>query len=538
MIEKSVRLGRYKNGEKVLIIKFPYNRTDLKRVKLIPGRQYHPNKKVWSCRYTKANLNILKGFGWEIDPELYAKLKDGYTSMKDIKPVKDIKGLKLELYPYQKKGVAFLEAKNGSALIADEMGLGKTAQALAYTQLHPEFEKVLIIVPASLKLNWRKEARLWMDKPKVQILSGKTPYEIDSRIVIINYDILDSWIDVLISWKPELVIADEVHYIKNNKALRTKATKKLAKVVPRFIGLSGTPIVNRPIEFFNALKIIDPKLFPSYWEYVQNYCGMKHNGFGWDLTGATNTKQLHEILTNTVMIRRLKKEVLTELPDKIKNFFPLELSPTERREYEKAEHHFIEWLAETRGLDAAHKAKNAETLVQIEALKQVTAKAKLSSAITWIKDFLESNDKLVLFATHKFIISALMKEFGDIAVKLDGSTNNEDRQKAVDFFQDDPGIRLFIANIKAGGVGITLTASSNVAFLELPWTPGELVQAEDRCHRIGQKDVVNVFYLLAEETIDEKIANLLDEKRKVLDSVLDGVQTDEKSLLMELIENY
>jgi SWI/SNF-related matrix-associated actin-dependent regulator 1 of chromatin subfamily A len=162
----------------------------------------------------------------------------------------------------------------------------------------------------------------------------------------------------------------------------------------------------------------------------------------------------------------------------------------------------------------------------------------MKHAISWISNFLESGEKLVVFATHKFVIDALMKEFEERAVKIVGGMSSTKRQQSIDKFTNEPETLLFVGNIEAAGHSINLTVASNVAFLELPWTPGELVQAEDRCHRIKQKDTVNVYYLLAEQTIEERIAELLDEKRKVLDSVLDGVQTDETSLLMELIENY
>ena len=220
---------------------------------------------------------------------------------------------------------------------------------------------------------------------------------------------------------------------------------------------------------------------------------------------------------------------------------PIQLLNT--TEYQGAEADFIAFIRETKGDEAAIRALNARAFTEIEVLKQLSVKGKLKGVIEWIKDFLTVSDKLVVFAIHKFVIHALMEEFKNIAVKIDGSVNLTDRQKNVDRFQKDKKIKLFIGNIKAAGIGITLTASSNVAFVELPWTPGTLVQAEDRCHRIGQKDSVNIYYLLAIGTIDERIAHLLDQKKKVLDAVLDGKRfdnryTDEESLLYDLIKEY
>ena len=378
---------------------------------------------------------------------------------------------------------------------------------------------------------------MWMEDPKVQILSGtKVNTPLIGEIIIINYDILKPWWGKLQEIKAKVLITDECHYFKNNKAQRTKAIKALGKKIPHILCLSGTPIVNRPMEGFNALKLIDPGVVGSFWDFAYRYCGAHHTGFGWDFNGASNTAELHHKLTNTVMIRRKKSDVLKDLPDKARSFLPLELS--NEKEYRKAEQNFIHWLRENKGEKAAEKASNAEALAEIEVMKQLAVKGKMKQAIEWIKDFLDVDGKLVVFATHKFVIQELMDVFGDKAVKIDGSVATEKRQGIVERFQTDDSIRLFIGNIKAAGVGITLTAASNVAFLELPWTPGELIQAEDRCHRIGQKNAVNIHYLMAINTIDQEIALMLDSKRKVLDAVLDGAAPEEGSLITELMNNY
>ena len=236
------------------------------------------------------------------------------------------------------------------------------------------------------------------------------------------------------------------------------------------------------------------------------------------------------------MLRRKKKDVLKELPAKVWSFIPMELD--NRKEYVQAENNFIKWVHETKGKDAAEKARGAEVLSSIEALKQLAVKGKLEQAMDWIEDFLQSGKKLVVFATHKFVIQTLVDEFPDISVKVDGSVSMKKRQEVVDQFQKDKKIKLFIGNIKAAGVGITLTAASDVAFLELPWTPGELEQASDRVHRIGQNDSVSIYYLLAHETIEDKIATMIDNKRKILDGILDGKETDDESLLTKLLKQF
>ncbi len=528
----------------VIAIQFPYNLDLITQVKTLPmGRKYHPKGKYWSCPISREAVQKLREWGYVLDDELIELLrcwevKSKGVTVKQVRVVgKKVRAFKKKLFPFQEEGLAFLEQKNGRALLADEMGLGKTIQSLAYLQLHPDKRLAIIVCPASLKLNWKKEIRDGLStNDTVEILQGKTPYKFDASIVIINYDILAAWADFLKKAKPLIIISDECHYFKNNKSLRTKAIKKLAKGVPHFIALSGTPVVNRPIEMYNAINIIDPYLIPNFWIYAKQYCGAKHNGFGWDFGGASNMEELHKLLCDSIMIRRLKKDVLKDLPDKVRSFVPIRLN--NRNLYERVENNFIHFIKETKGAEAAERVSTAQVLVQIEYLKQAAVEGKMDSVIEWITDFLETGNKLVVFATHKVAINRLMEFFGNIAVKIDGSVSTDNRDKAVTSFQEDDKICLFVGNIKAAGLGLTLTAASNVAFIELPWTPGELSQAEDRCHRIGQKDSVNIYYLLAERTIEDEIASLLDSKRKVLDAVLDGKVTEDTSLLSELINKY
>jgi len=537
--KKTATLAENQKGEEVIKIKFPFDYEVLEMIKQLPGRVFHKEEKCWSVPVNEKSLQDLIGWGFEIDKKLEAFLERRKLRKIELSNINAIPGLKGELFPFQKIGVAFIENQSGRALIADEMGLGKTVQALAWLQLHPEKRPVVIVVPASLKLNWKREAERWMTNPKVEVLSGTSPWKPTGEILIINYDVLPNWTPWLRVVNPAVLITDECHYYKSNKAQRTKAVKFLGKGIPHVIALSGTPVVNRPIEVYNALALIDRSLFPSPWAFAKQYCNAHQTPFGWDFGGASNTQELHDVLTKTVMIRRLKTDVLKDLPDKIHSFVPIELE--NQSEYTEAENNFIEYIHKTKGKAAAERASNAEQLASIEVLKQVAVRGKLAESIRWIANFLEVDGKLVVFAVHTFVIDALMAEFNKdqvVAVKIDGSVPNAARQEMVDQFQNNPKVRLFVGNIRAAGVGITLTASSNVVFLELPWTPGELVQAEDRCHRIGQKDSVNIHYLLANNTIEERIANLIDRKRRVLDSVLDGKITETESLLSELLKSY
>lgn len=536
-VSKKVTLATNQTGEKVLKITFPYNVDTLFQVRSLPGRKYHVDEVCWSAPVFPKIIQQLISWGFIIDESVTQfmqaeKVRSDYVSANG-----KIKGLRGILKPFQSECVSFIENRDGRALIADEMGLGKTIETLGWIQLHPEKRPVIFVVPKSAKLNWKKEIESWLPEPDVEVLTGEKAWRITGEFIILNYDILHAWINELKKINAQILVTDECHLYKNSKAKRTSAIKKLGKGIPHILALSGTPIVNRPVEIFNAVNLIDAQIFPSYWDFTERYCARKHTNFGWDVSGSSNTQELHSILSGTIMIRRLKKDVLTELPDKIFSFVPMELR--NEKEYQNAENNFISYLTSIKkNTTEITKIIRAEQLAKIEILKQLAIKGKLPDVIDWIDNFIETGQKLVVFATHKFVIDALMEHFGKVAVKIDGSVGETARQKAENEFQTNPKITLFVGNIQAAGTVITLTASSNVAFIEFPWTPGELKQAMDRVHRIGQKECVNVYYLLAQDTIDEKIARILDEKQKVLNSVHDGIETETNSLLIKLIQEY
>jgi len=504
----------------------------LNNIKTLSGRKWNPDKKVWSIPIHIDAIEKLQRWGFDVSSELA-----GWLESKNA-PVGKGKVRVEGLYPFQNDGVAFIESRNGRALIGDEMGLGKTIQALAW--LNRNKEKALpavIICPASIKLNWKRETKKWIPGTKIKVLSGRKPDtgKLDKEtIYIINYDILSTWTDYF--KKIKTIIIDESHYCKQNRTLRTKAVKVLSKRCDYLIALSGTPIVNRPIEFWNIIEMLSGKeIFGSRWAFVQRYCDPKYNGWGWDLNGSANTEELHNRLTKTLMLRRLKQDVLKDLPAKQKAVIPIEMNTAKAKEYKKAENNFIHWIKENKGKAAAERASNAKALSQIETLKQLAIQGKMESAIEWIQNFLDSGEKLVVFATHKNTINTLMKRFEDIVVKIDGSIPGQARQEAVDRFQNNKTCKLFVGSM-AATQGITLTASSCVCFLELFWQPGIHAQAEDRIHRIGQKNAVNIYYLISQNTIEKKIMNLLDKKAKAIDSILDGIPMSNKGIFNELLD--
>jgi superfamily II DNA or RNA helicase len=496
---------------------------NLEAVKKLGERRYLVEKKLWAVplRHAVDLYNCLTG-KVEIDPEL----KKIIATQKELAAMSNKSASDFaipnirpgnEFLPFQRAGVEFLE-KAKRALIGDQMGLGKTIQAIGYLALHPELRPAIIVVPASLKINWQRELKKWLATPDiVAVCSGsnnQTAQLFGSTIVIINYDILGKWNKNLISLNPKLLIVDECHYIKSKKTLRSRAVSELSKSIPEVIFLTGTPIVNRPIELFPVLHIIDAKSWPSERQYFYRYC--------YSPTQAS-LQELHNLIKPYV-VRRTKEQVLKELPLKRRAVVTVQFDKSEWHNYISA----IE--------KAKAEPKAAEQLRLIEAAKQAAVRGKLSAALDWIEDFIET-EKLVVFCTHNFVVDAIMAKFSNRAVRLTGSENNQERQKAVDDFQTKDSVKLFVGNLRAAGVGITLTAASNVAFVELDWTPGGMSQAEDRVHRIGQLDSVTAWYIVAENTIEEKIVELLEQKRIVTDTVHDGVVGDtEFSIAKELIE--
>lgn len=505
--------------------------------KSLSSRAWNPASKCWETP-TSIIDEVMRKFP---DANLSESAKTLLQKVSEVKtmatnatgktelPVKS--GLKL--YPFQVAGVEFLNAVDGKGMIADEMGLGKTVQALEYLYVHPEQRPALVVCPASLKINWEREAKKWLpETDSIQVINGKTITS-GSSVYIINYDIIKKHEEALKALNFQVGILDESHYIKNYKAQRTVKIQELFAKIPHRILLTGTPILNRPSELYTQISIIQPGMFYSFFKFAERYCNMRKTRFGIDTSGASNIQELNERI-KMFTARRLKSQVLQELPDKIRTTLELEID--NKTEYIKAEHNVIEYLREKKGDSAALAASNAEMLVEIESLKQLSAKGKLAAVFEWIEDFLESGEKLVLFATHTETINAIKSKFPEISVSLTGSDNQESRQNSIDQFQNNPNIKIFIGNLQAAGVGITLTAASNVAFIEMGWTPSSMQQAEDRCHRIGQKNAVNIYYLLGKSTIDIKIADLLTSKATNIDAIMDGEQAPELNIMANLIE--
>ncbi len=443
----------------------------------------------------------------------------------------EIPGLGGELKPFQRAGVAYLLERR-RAFLADEQGLGKTVEALATLQASDSFPAV-VVCPANLKLNWQREARTWLPGRSVRVLHGLggTEPEPPADVTIVNYDILDARAESLLVEPPRAVVVDEAHYCKNASAKRTQAVQRLAAGVAEegiVLALSGTPVVNRPAELIAQLRIIGRLAdFGSGAE------------FGARFRGPDAHQRLHWHLRARCFVRRCKSEVLPQLPAKTRAVVPIELDNA--AEYRLAESDLLAWLRsqplDLRELDAkVAAALRAERLVRLNALKLLAARGKLASALAWIHDFRSSGERLVVFARHREIQRAIVARFPE-ALHILGEDSPARREQALSAFQapDSASNQIIVCSMEVAGQGLTMTRASNVAFLELDWTPAKHDQAEDRCHRIGQQDAVNAYYLLAAETVDETIATLLERKRAVIGAVTDGRADEEEGIVDALV---
>ena len=429
-----------------------------------------------------------------------------------------------ELAPFQWVAVRYaLEARR--TFLSDEQGLGKTVEALAALEADDAFPAI-IICPASMKLTWSREAARWLPHRSRQVLSGREEGPIEhADITILNYEIVQARLAGLVASGPRALVADESHYCKNPQAKRTKAVRRLAEAVPRDglrLALTGTPVMNHADELIAQLRVI----------------GRLHEfgsgaSFSRQFEGELSEERLHWHLRRHCFVRRLKSEVLPQLPAKRQVVVPVSLNNED--EYRLAEHDVIEWLRsqplDLKELDAKIATTlRAERLAQLTTLQRLAARGKLAAALTWIHDFLASGEPLVVFARHREVQEAVVARFPD-AVHILGADSIGARQAAINAFQTDGGPQLIICATRAAAQGITLTRASNVCFLELEWTPAIHDQAEDRCHRIGQRDAVTAWYLLAADTIDETMARLIQRKREVIDAVTDGRELPDVGLI-------
>ena len=448
----------------------------------------------------------------------------------------------LDYYGYQKAGIEYCLDKD-NILIGDEMGLGKTVQAIGVINVNKP-KDVLIVSPASLKLNWKKELETWLvDKRDVQvIMSGKDSLDEKQDIVIVNYDVLQKYQELL-DKKWSLVIMDEVHYLKNPDAQRTKAA--LSVQADKKIMLTGTPIPNRPIEIQAVAGYLDDKSFGNRFGFGKRYASLHkkqvtRNKSVWDWSGASNLDELQRRLRQSFMIRRKKDEVLKDLPAKVKQIIEL---PYESYKKEiKAEYSAFEDYnnknknpnVDPYSLDADQFSTSID-FASMSSQRKATAEKKVKAVVEHLESF---NEPVVVMAHHRDVIAQLEAELikqDKKVVVLTGEKNQVERNEAVEAFQSGQA-DVFIGSIKAAGVGLTLTRASKMVFAELDWVPSDIAQAEDRIHRIGQESSVLIQYIVVEGSLDAVFAKKIVDKTKVAARALDDVVVEKKIEIPELIE--
>ncbi|HEY6762089.1 MAG TPA: DEAD/DEAH box helicase [Baekduia sp.] len=459
----------------------------------------------------------------------------------------EIDGLTAPLRPFQGAAVDYaLRARR--TFLSDEPGLGKTIQALATLEAAGAYP-ALVVAPASLRLNWLREAERWLPHRTRAGLSGGDAVGA-SDIAVASYEITHTLVDGAAAAPPRALVLDESHFCKNPTARRTQAVTAIAAALPEdaiVLLLSGTPVLNRPEELAAQLRILGR---------LDAIGGARR--FARVYARGQELNVLNRRLRRTCFVRRRKADVLRHLPAKQRVIVPVTIA--NGGEYRAAQADVGQWVraqAEAdaafareiadldddaraaaireRGRDAEQRARRAQALVRITQLALIAARGKLDGAREWIANFLETGEKLVVFCRHREIGDALLEAFPGAACAT-GRLDADGRAAEVERFQTDDACRLIVGSLDAAGVGLTMTAASNVAFVELGWTPAAHDQAEDRVHRIGQEEAVTAWYLLAADTIDERIAAVIDRKRELVRAATDGVAAGQEAVLDELLD--
>ena len=438
-----------------------------------------------------------------------------------------------EYLGFQRAGIVYaLEHKR--VIIGDEMGLGKTIEAIGVINNAPEVERVLVVSPASARRNWMRETSAWRvdNAPCILVEDGVPLPRTGPLTAFTTYSRLKGHLAVLEDAHFDAIVFDEAHYLKEGASQRTQASREVD--AERLMFLSGTPMLNRPQELWEMLNRIDPDTWSSRSGFLKRYCGARSVPTGrikpdgtrhtvLQATRATNTDELQQRMRSTCMIRRLKKDVLAELPPKRRSIV-LAGEPPQNLQIEDEDLQAL-WTVVEHGF-GAEQARFAEISRKLRALGK--EKAPLVADIL-LQD-LENIDKVVVFAHHRDVLDEIERrvaEAGIDSVKLTGSTPERRRQQMVDRFQSDPDCRVFIGSIQAAGVALTLTAARDVYFAELTWRPSDLLQAEDRCHRIGQENSVNIRYVARTGTLDEALCEMVVSKQSDIEKVLDVERTEE-----------
>jgi SWI/SNF-related matrix-associated actin-dependent regulator 1 of chromatin subfamily A len=543
-----------RDGE--ILLTFPFHPAWVQAIKRVKVRAFDPKTRAWVVPERLA-------------PDLLAHLEGAEAPRETLEALRTIAGDALsrtaaanvraveayarampqlaERYPglfqHQREGIDFLLQPRPyrGALLADDMGLGKTRQAIiAAHEAHPH-GRILIVCPASLKLTWAREIHAVLGAQDISVLGRDEGL---ARWTITNYDRLRTQQATLSAEEWSCLILDEAHYLKNRHSQRSLLVlggehrprkrgklpagriRGLVERSERVILLTGTPITNRPLDLFPLLRAIGHPLGDDLLSYALRYCAAFQTEWGWDMGGASHLDELHDRLRD-VLLRRSKDEVL-DLPPKLRTYMPVEVDLIA---YRKVWLDYVQLLATRK-----RRIPRAMLLAEVAKLRHAAALAKVPAAIAHVEAVMETGQKVVVFTCHTGVVEALMQRFGPQAVRLTGEDGAAQRQAAVDAFQNDPEVRVFVGNLVAAGVGVSLTAATQVLFVDYSFVPAEHLQAEDRPYRIGQLNAVTVTYLSAVGTLDEEIERLLAQKLAVVAEAIEGhIPQHQESFLDDLL---
>ena len=479
-----------------------------------------------------------------------------FLSRKDIELLIDNLPLLKKPRSYQ-TDYLYYAVNHGNHINGSGVGCGKTKMAIFYAEMLDLFP-CMVVCPASVKSGWLREWKETNPNRRVSIISTSSPPEdFEADVMVINYDILGKRVtkengktsleirlDGMKKKSFSLVIADEIHFLKNRKSIRSKSFKKLIHKVPSVIGLTGTLIMNRPAELLNILMLIEriKEIAPDdqYHHYFfERYCNMKETNFGMDISGASNIKELNRLLKECCYFQVSKRDALKELPPISENVVECEI--TNKRAYKKADNDLLQFIKDKfKDQGKVDKAARAEFLVKLSTLKQLSLEGKIKAIKKWVEEWMEANEeeKLLVFASQSAILTKIAGEFKE-GLLITGGTTTKKRDEILQKFFLQKESRVLFANIGCLGTGVDglQKVCSNMAILELPPRPSDLVQVIGRLERSGQENPVAIQYLLSTETIDQDLWEMLKGKKDVTDMLNKGFQDDTSLMLLQKYKN-
>jgi SNF2 family DNA or RNA helicase len=558
-----------------VFLSFRYDPVMIRSVKQIEGITWDTKSKAWRAPLTSLDTAIkwATTFRQNVPEEvtvLADKMRTELNVLLDASRSTDaelhIATLNGELLGYQRAGVAYASHARRT-FIADEMGLGKTIQAMATLEsLHLLSETedtapcypAVVVCPSSLVLNWKKEYNRFFPERIVEVIRDRKTIPMFGTydVVVVGYPNITAWEKQLCNHNS--YVFDESHYCKSPDAQRTKSAKKMTKSNKNAVVLclTGTPVTNRPAEYAPQLDILGQlDKFGGLWGFYRRYCGAHKDKWGqWHLEGHSNLEELNEKLRSICYIRRTKDQVMSDLPPVVHAPITVEGSPAVMKEYAKAEADIVAYLIErakqiakelglpigAAAVSARLKAEANEHLVKMSVLRKIAARAKMPVVEEWIKERVDQGRKVVVAAHHRDIVDEITNRFGGL--KIQGGMDVNDVEDAKHKFQTLPCDQapVIVLSIQAAKTGHTLTASQEVLFVELPWTPADVDQTYSRCHRLGQLGSVTSTYMMTSGTIDEDIYALIEQKRKIVNVATEGDivfdDNDASNIIFKLIE--